>query len=324
MLPVCSRLGKFRVGVSIHGFALKCGYLLDENLVPALISVHGDGGNVKIARDIFDCLLEKNVTIWNAMISAYTQNQKSEDAFALFRKMLQDDVQPNVVTFVSIVPACKSFDNICGEAMHACVLIRGYENEVSVATVLISMYAKLGNVDSAKFLSHQIPQKNVLTWNSIISGYVHNRCWGQSLATFHEMLSKGSDPDAVSIVTILSSCSKLGAILLGKSAHAYSLKRWVNLDLNVSNALLAFYSDCRDMISALKLFHKTQITNVISWNTLISGFVHNGEYKNAVSLHYQMHQKDMDMDLVTLISILPCYHETEDLVQGREIGRAHV
>ncbi|KAL8105221.1 pentatricopeptide repeat-containing protein At5g39350-like [Apium graveolens] len=133
------------------------------------------------------------------------------------------------------------------------------------------------------------------------------------------MLLKGSNPDAVSIVTVLSPCSKLGAILLGKSAHAYSLKRWLNLELKISNALLAFYSDCRDMISAVKLFHEMAITNVISWNTLISGFVHIGEYQNAVSLHHQMHRKDMDMDLVTLISILLCFHETEDLVQGRAI-----
>ncbi|KAL8124882.1 pentatricopeptide repeat-containing protein At5g39350-like [Apium graveolens] len=319
VLPVCSRLGKFCVGVSIHGFALKCGYLLDENLVPALISVYGDGGDLSIARDIFNCLSQKNVSIWNAMISAYTQNQKSEDAFLLFREMLQDDVQPNVVTFVSIVPACKSFGSTCGEAVHACVLLRGYENQVSVATVLISMYAKLGNVDSAKFISHRVPHKNVLTWNSIISGYIYNKCWEESLATFHEMLLEGSNPDAVSIVTVLSSCSKLGAILLGKSAHAYSLKRWLNLELNISNALLAFYSDCRDMISAVNLFHEMAITSVISWNTLISGFVHVGQYQNAVSLHHQMHRKDMDMDLVTLISILPCFHETEDLVQGRAI-----
>lgn len=139
------------------------------------------------------------------------------------------------------------------------------------------MYAKLGNVDSAKFISHQIPQKNVLTWNSIISGYVHNRCWGESLATFCEMLSEGSDPDAVSIVTVLSFCSKLGAFLLGKSAHAFSMKKWINLDLNVSNALLAFYADRHDMITASKLFHKMPVSNFISWNTLISGFVHNGE-----------------------------------------------
>ncbi|XP_017239746.1 pentatricopeptide repeat-containing protein At3g16610 [Daucus carota subsp. sativus] len=319
VLPVCSRLGNFFVGKTIHGLALKCGYLMDENLVPALISVYGDGGNVTIARDIFDCLSQKNVTIWNSMISAYTKNQKSEDAFVLFRKMLQDDVQPNVVTFVSIVPACKSFGSICGEALHACVLVRGYENEISVATVLISMCAKLGNVDSAEFLSNQIPQRSVITWNSIISGYTHNGYWREGLATFNEMLLEGSDPDAVSIVTVLSSCSKLGAILLGKSAHAFGLKRWVNLDLNVSNALLAFYSECHDMISAVKLFHKMPITNAISWNTLISGFVHHGEYQSAISLHHQMHQKDMDMDLVTLISILPCFHEVRDLVQGQAI-----
>ncbi|XP_074342740.1 pentatricopeptide repeat-containing protein At4g30700-like [Apium graveolens] len=180
LLPVCSRLGKFHVGVSIHGFALKCGYLLDEYLVPALISIYGDGGNLSIARDIFDCLSQKNVTIWNAMISAYTQNHKFEDSFLLFRQMLQNDVQPNVVTFVSIVPACKSFGSTCGEAVHACVLVRGYENQVSVATVLISMYSKLGNVDSAKFISHRVPHKNVLIWNSIISGYIYNKCWEES------------------------------------------------------------------------------------------------------------------------------------------------
>ncbi|RVW55399.1 Pentatricopeptide repeat-containing protein, mitochondrial [Vitis vinifera] len=317
IIPLCTRMKCLDIGKSIHGFVVKSGFSSDEFLTPALISMYAGGGNLFIARDLFDSAAEKNVVIWNSMISAYAQNQKSSEAFKMFQQMLKANMQPNVVTFVSIIPCCENSANFWyGKSLHAHVMKYRLDSQLSVATALLSMYAKLGDLNSADFIFYQMPRRNLLSWNSMISGYGHNGLWEASMDAFCDMQFEGFDPDAISIVNILSACSKLEAILLGKAAHAFSFRKEFDSILNISNALLAFYSDCGKLSSSFKLFQKMPLRNAISWNTLISGCVHNGDTKKAVALLHKMQQEKMELDLVTLISIIPICRVAENLIQG--------
>ncbi|OVA10469.1 Pentatricopeptide repeat [Macleaya cordata] len=317
LIPVCTRLGTLDIGRSIHGFTIKCGFCLNETLVPALISMYGGGDDLSVSRKLFDLLHEKNVASWNAMISAYTQSRKTSEAFEIYRLMLRENVQPNLVSFVSVIPSC---DNIqSGESVHACGIKCGLDQQNSVATGLLSMYAKLGVLDSAQIIFDGMPERSLLSWNATVSGYVQNGLPDVGLTAFYEMQLAGRIPDSVSMVSVLSACAKLKITKLGMSAHAYCLRNGFDSNLNVSNALLTFYSDCDRLSSSLKLFHKMVIRNVVSWNTLISNSVHNGDIETALTFVRQMQQEDVKFDLVTMISILPTYSETEKLVQGMTI-----
>nr|DAD41303.1 TPA_asm: hypothetical protein HUJ06_015626 [Nelumbo nucifera] len=320
IVPVCTHLRILDTGRSLHGFAVKCGFCSDEALVPAFISMYGGVGDLCIVRKLFDLLPERNVIAWNAMISAYTQNKRSSEAFELFRLMLQGNMLPNSVTYISMFTSCDYLGSSwCGESLHASGIKHGLEHQISVTIALISLYAKDGDIDSAKFLFDEIPEKNLLSWNSMISGYVQNGFLDLGLAAFRNMQTTGLIPDAVSIVTILSACSRLDGIHLGKSAHAFILRNGFESNINVLNSLLAFYCDPEQLSSSLVLFHKMAMRNVVSWNTLIAGCVHTGNIGDAISLLRQMQQEDVRLDLVTIITILPGFCETEGLVQGMAI-----
>ncbi|GMH14782.1 hypothetical protein Nepgr_016623 [Nepenthes gracilis] len=287
IIPVCTRLGCLNMGKHLHGYAIKCGFFQNELLTPALISMYAHTGDIVAGRRLFDLSPIKNIVIWNSMIYAYTQNQRSYDAYEMFSDMLHSDFCPNTVTFVSIIPCCEDLDSIWhGECLHACVVKHALEKQASVATALISMYANLGYLDSAKFLFDQI------------AGFV---------------------PDAISIISVLTACCNLEAVLLGKSAHAFSIKKDLNSNLNLSNLLLAFYSDCHQVSSSYKLFQKMVVQNTISWNTMISGYLNNGEIQKAVALLLEMQLEGVEFDLVTLISILPYCYKRGDLVQGMAV-----
>ncbi|PRQ47978.1 putative tetratricopeptide-like helical domain-containing protein [Rosa chinensis] len=317
IVPVCTRLGCVRAGESLHCFAVKSGYFLNDFLVPALISMYAGDGDICGARKLFDSVVEKNVAVWNAMISAYTQRQEPVLAFELFRWMLLVDIRPNLVTFVSIIPSFENFISLSfGESLHACVVKHGSENQLPVLTALVSMYAKLGSIDESRYLFDQMHSKNLLLWNSMISGYVYNGLWDLSLGLFREMQVSRFDADAVSVISIISACSKLEADLLGRSAHAFSIRKGFHSNINLSNALLAFYSDCHLLSYSITLFHKMPLRNGITWNTLISSCVHHGETDGAVALYYQMQKEGFKLDLVTLTSILPSWSDEENLGQG--------
>ncbi|KAI9166044.1 hypothetical protein LWI28_025239 [Acer negundo] len=321
VIPVCNRLGRFRFGKSLHGFTVKSGYLSNAFLVPALISMYAGDCDLSSCRKLFDSVLKKNATVWNAMISAYTHRKKSFEAFELLRRMLRAETKPDLVTFVSIIPLCEDYSSIpYGESLHACVTKHGLGTLISILTALLSMYAKLGDVEAAKFLFDQIPNRNLLAWNAMVSGYVHNRLWNASLALFYEMQLAGFNPDAISIISILSACSKLEVILFGKSAHAFSLRKSIDSNLDVSNALLMFYSDLGQLSDCFKLFHRMAARNTVSWNTLISGCVQNREVQKAVFLFNQMLKEVAEQpDMVTLISVIPSYNQNEDLQRGKAI-----
>ncbi|KAL8477168.1 hypothetical protein ACS0TY_029461 [Phlomoides rotata] len=319
LLPLCSRLGFNGVGVSLHGLAYKLGFMEVESLLPALISIYANCGDLFAARKIFNASTRKDVAIWNSMISAYTRTQKLENAVSVFQKMLMDEVKPNVVTFVSLLPLSENLDSILYlESFHACVVKFRYEKEPSVVTALVSVYSKLGNMESAEFLFHNMKVRNLLLWKTMLSSCANHGLSNQSLDVFSLMQMDGFVPDAISIVSLLSSCSKLKATLLGKSAHAFVIRKSIDSNLNVLNALLAFYCDCSELVYSFRIFDRMVLKNVVSWNTMISRCVENGELEGAMLLLHEMRQEGVDFDLITLISILPSCHES----RNQELGLA--
>ncbi|KAL6551720.1 hypothetical protein OROGR_007874 [Orobanche gracilis] len=320
VFPVCSRLGVDSFCTSLHALAYKLGYNGDESLVPALISVYANSGDLLAAGEVFYTSTRKNVAIWNAIISAYTRNQRTENAFAVFKIMLLNEMKPNMVTFVSLFPSSENLGSIRYiESLHASLVKYGFEKEVSVVTALLSVYAKLGNMDSSEFLFHSVRVKNTLIWNSIVSAYAGHGFPEHTFKLFRLMQKDGFNPDEISIISLLCSCSELNATLLGKSAHAFSFRRKIDLNINAINALLAFYSECCELEYSLRIFEKMVLKNIISWNTMISGCVDNGELEQAMQLFHRMRQKCVNFDSVTLINILPVCHECEEPNLGSAI-----
>lgn len=313
VIPVCTRLGCVVIGKPLHGLAVKSGCFSDGFLVPALISMYGSDADLSAARAMFESLVERNVVVWNAMINAYTQNKRFYDASEMFREMLRASVTPDSVTFVSIIPSSESYSSIgYGESLHAYVVKLGIGNQVSVLTALVSMYSRHGDVYSSKCIFDEMPRTNLLSWNAMISGYVSNDLCDESLVAVRAMQLAGYAPDDASVVSILSACSRVEDILLGKSTHAFIVRREMEASLNVSNALLAFYSYCYQLSSSFKLFNRMAAKNVVSWNTMISSCIHNEQVDNVATLVHLMQLEGINLDLVTVISILPSCSSCEN------------
>ncbi|GAB2282608.1 hypothetical protein Dimus_017147 [Dionaea muscipula] len=317
IIPVCTRLGCLNVGKALHGYAIKSGFHSDESLPSALISMYANNGDIIAARRLFDLSPVENIVTWNSIIQAYLQNLQPTEAYKLFHHMLLAGHRPNRVTFVSVLSCCGSFSSLShGEYLHlhAFVIKVGLENHAGLASTLISMYAKRGCLDSAELIFHHTTHKNLLTWNSMISGYVHNGDWDMTFTSFHQLqYSAGFAPDSVSLISVVSACGELGALLLGKSAHAFSIRKGFDSHLNLLNLLLSFYSKCHQITYSFKVFQTMNDRSSISWNTMISGCVWNGEKGKAITLLQQMQYEGVEIDSVSLISILPCYNIATDI-----------
>ncbi|KAJ9163170.1 hypothetical protein P3X46_022868 [Hevea brasiliensis] len=105
-LSACANLPALCYGKEIHGFMIKGALNFDLFSVSALIDMYGKCGNLSTARHVFDMMQEKNEVSWNSIIAAYGSHGHLEESLALFHKMLQDGIQPDNVTFLTILSAC--------------------------------------------------------------------------------------------------------------------------------------------------------------------------------------------------------------------------
>lgn len=108
-------VGDIVLGKSLHGYCIKIGFGYNLNAVTALVDMYAKMGNIYLAREVFDGLVEKDVVLWNCLIRIHARNCLVEEAVALLQKMRYEGVRPNSSTFVgllSVYPASRSMHGV--------------------------------------------------------------------------------------------------------------------------------------------------------------------------------------------------------------------
>lgn len=106
------------------------------------------------------------------MIAGFAQSGLVVDALEHFRQMQMTDVMPDLATMVSVLPACAYLAALKeGTWIHAYIIRRGFEFDISVSNALIDMYAKCGELGFACQLFDSMSEKNVISWNAMIAAY---------------------------------------------------------------------------------------------------------------------------------------------------------
>ncbi|KAI3848270.1 hypothetical protein MKX03_020403 [Papaver bracteatum] len=165
------------VGVQCFLYSLHLGIFyfgahLNSLVSTALITVYSRLNEIGSARKLFDEAPNKSLETWNSMISGYTQNGFTDSAINLFKHMQILEIRPNPVTLTSILPACAQLGAITlGKWIHELVIKEEFQSNAYVSTALIDMYAKCGSIDEANSLFENMKEKNVVSWNAMISGY---------------------------------------------------------------------------------------------------------------------------------------------------------
>ncbi|KAG8389066.1 hypothetical protein BUALT_Bualt02G0190600 [Buddleja alternifolia] len=106
LLPVCGMIGSIGKGREIHGVIYRTGLDINFFVASALIDMYSKCGSVEEARNVFNTIRTKNAASWNAMIGCYGKHGMVNSAIKLFEKMINEEIQPNEVTLISVLYAC--------------------------------------------------------------------------------------------------------------------------------------------------------------------------------------------------------------------------
>ncbi|XAR50243.1 hypothetical protein NMG60_11004513 [Bertholletia excelsa] len=319
ILKACSRLRALNEGEQIHAQVMKHGFGSNEFVENTLIHMYANCGEVEVARRVFDGMSNRGVITWNSMVAGYAKSGYWEEVVALFREMLSMDVGFDAVTLVCVLTACGRLGDIeLGEWINKYIEENGLKGNVTLVTSLVDMYSKCGHVDSARQLFDAMPRRDVVAWSAMISGYSQaNRC-REALELFHKMQKTNAEPNEVTMVSVLSSCSVLGALETGKWVHSYIKKNRMKLTVNLGTALLDFYAKCGSVDSAVEVFRKMPSRNVLSWTVLIQGLASNGLGKRAIEFFNLMLEKNTNPNDVTFIGVLSACSHAGLVDEGRD------
>eukprot|EP00250_Pteridium_aquilinum_P002566 c12790_g1_i1 orf=532-3174(+) len=201
----------------MHARLEKNGFGTEVVVQNALITLCGKWGNLQDAERIFDTMPEWDVVTWNAMIGAYSGHRKITKVLEVFKQMLDQDVTPNKVTFISVVSACASQTLfIEGKHIHTWAVDNGCDSDTILGTAILTMYGRCGSVEDARWCFDNLQERSVLTRNAMMAVYSQHGQGKEAIQLFQQMRQERLVPDALSFLAVLVACSHAGLADEGK------------------------------------------------------------------------------------------------------------
>ncbi|KAJ7545313.1 hypothetical protein O6H91_09G114700 [Diphasiastrum complanatum] len=309
-LDACAGQAALEKGQEIHSAILDSGYEGQVNVGTALVHMYGKCGNLEEARSVFARMPQRNLVTWNAMIAACSQNGHCKEALELLNQMDCDGIAPNQITYLCALDACASLAVLDeGQKIHASISEDGYEGEVAVANALINMYGKCENLDAARSVFNRMPNRDVVSWNAMITACSQNGHGKVALEYFYQMQLHGISPDRVTYICALDAASSIAALDKGQEIHSAILREGYEGQVIFGNALVSMYGKCGSLEDARIVFNQMPQRDVISWNSMIAVFAQNGHGEEALDAFDQMQRDGFEPDHVTFLSVLAaCSH----------------
>ncbi|XP_039119149.1 pentatricopeptide repeat-containing protein At4g13650 isoform X1 [Dioscorea cayenensis subsp. rotundata] len=289
----------------IHGRLVRHGFCSDPIIGNPLIDLYSKNGNVESGWSVFDELSSRDNVSWVAMVSGFSQNGLGEEALRLYHWMHQSRVSPTPYVLSSVLSACtkvKFFEH--GEQVHAQALKQGFCSETFVGNALVTLYSQCGYLNMAEQIFGEMPCRDRVTYNALMSGQVQLGCSESALLTFKEMRLSGFEPDPVTISSLLTACSSTEAIQKGEQLHSFALKAGLSSDYIIEGSILDLYVRCAKVEDAHEFFNMTDKTNVVLWNVMLVAYGQMGNLQKSFDLFYQMHFAGMQPNQYTYPSIL--------------------
>ncbi|CAK7329083.1 unnamed protein product [Dovyalis caffra] len=295
-----------RHGKSLHACLIKQGFDSFTSIGHSIMGFYIRCGDLDIAVDVFNYMVRNRDSVsWNILIRGHLDNGALVEGLWWFTNARVTGFEPNTSTLVLVIQACRSLRNKHdGLKLHGYVIKSGFWTISSVQNSLLSLYAD-ADMEFARELFDEMHEKDVISWSVMIGGYLQWEDPQLALLMFREMVSVlGLEPDGVVVVTVLKACASSRDLCAGRLVHGLVIHRGFNCDLFVENSLIDMYSKCNDSGSAFKVFNEMSRRNNVSWNSMLSGFVLNENYLEALSLISSMKKEGVEADGVTLVNIL--------------------
>ncbi|KAG8386908.1 hypothetical protein BUALT_Bualt03G0197700 [Buddleja alternifolia] len=281
---------------------------------------------------------------YTKQLTSLVNNGRHHQALSLFQHIhssLSNSLDPFIFPL-----ALKSSAFLCcphlGASIHALAIKSSFITNPFVACGLVDLYGKCVSIHSARQLFDEIPVRNVVVWNSMISLYTHSKDMQSALKLFHEMdfapnastfntmitgfvemengfynvisfyrkLQEMSiEPNLITVLGLLRACVGIAALHLIKEIHGYSMRKNIDPHSHLRSGLVEAYGRCGCLHKARLVFASMKEKDVVAWSSLISAYALHGQAKEALETFEQMEAENVKADEITFLGVLKaCSH----------------
>ncbi|KAL2320150.1 hypothetical protein Fmac_029119 [Flemingia macrophylla] len=241
--------------------------------------------NLRHARTLLHHSATPSPISWNILIRGYAATASALEAFWVFRKMRDRGVMPNKLTFPFLIKSCAASSALNeGRQVHADAVKCGLDSDVYVSNNLINFYGCCKKIVDARKVFEEMPQRTVVSWNSVMTACVESLWLGDGIRYFFRMRGCGFVPDETSMVVVLSACAELGYLSLGRWVHSQLVLRGMALSVQLGTALVDMYGKSGALGCATAVFERMEKRNVWTWSAMILGLAQHGFAEEALAL----------------------------------------
>ncbi|XP_049379291.1 pentatricopeptide repeat-containing protein At2g27610 [Solanum stenotomum] len=307
-VKLCTKLKELVFARQLHGRVMKNGFYFDNNIRTALMVSYTKCGEMDDAFKLFSIMHKfRNVVSWTAMIGGYMQNNRQEQAANLFCQMKKDGIRPNDFTYSTILAAHPSISLF---QVHTEVIKTEYQSSPTVGTALLDAYVKTGDTDEAAKVFEEIDEKDIIAWSAMLSGYAQKGDIQGAIRVFRQLVKDGVSPNEFTFSSVINACvTSMASVEQGKQFHCSAIKSGHSNALCVSSALVTMYAKRGNIESANEIFKRQPERDLVSWNSMISGYAQHGYGRKALKIFEEMRKRNLDMDNITFIGVISaCTH----------------
>ncbi|KAH9557995.1 hypothetical protein CY35_07G114000 [Sphagnum magellanicum] len=290
VLNACAGLRALEEGRRAHQLIMQTGCEADVFVGSSIVDMYAKCGSMEDAWRVFCKMPSQDVVTWTAMILGYVRCGQGQKALELYKRMQQEGVQPDAVTFVV--------------------------SDVFVRSSLIDMYAKCGSMEEASRVFNKLPSRAAVCWNAMIFGHVKCGEGHKALQLFQKMQHEGVQPDPATYVGVLNACANVVALEEGRRTHERIIQSRCESNVFVKSSLIDMYAKCGSMEEASRVFNKLP-SRVVCWNAMIFGHVKCGEGHKALQLFQKMQHEGVQPDPATYVGVLNACANVVALEEGR-------
>lgn len=320
-----AELQEIQTGMMVQALAMKVGCHFHDHVMNGLISLYAKCGDILTAKLLFGLIVKPDLIVYNTMISGFNCNNEIELSVQLFKELVSSRYKVSSSSVVGLIPVFYPFGHLeLTLSIHGFCEKSAFLFSSSVSTALTTVYSRLNEIEFARQLFDESPEKTLASWNAMISGYAQNGETEMAISLFHEMQKLDIHPNHVTVTSILSACAQLGALSLGKWVHDLIKREYLDSNIYVSTALIDMYMKCGSIEEARRLFDNTGNKNAVTYNSMITGCGLHGHGHEALKLFEKMLLSGILPTKVTFLSILYACSHTGLVEEGEEMFRSMI
>ncbi|KAI5000462.1 pentatricopeptide repeat-containing protein At3g58590-like [Hordeum vulgare subsp. vulgare] len=348
VLYACTSINAQEHGKSVHAKSIKHNLNTTVFVSTSLVDFYNKCVGRRDALKVLEEVPHKSTASWNALLSIKSDGD-FPTLFMILRDMLRSGISPNEFTFSSLL---KDLSLLDVHQIHALVTKLGYDGNDYVSSAIISSYVSHGFVSDAlaygvtldpdscnvsmnvlagaynrahmyqetkELLLHQQTSDNI-SWSILITACSRNGDYTEAFGLFRQMRILGHHFDNYVAVSLLSICTKVNSLVLGRLVHGVIIKTSYGCsDTRTNNMLLDMYAKCGRIEDCLKAFEEMEDRNVISWTAVISGLALNGFSRKALAWFKAMEEAAVKPDKVAILAVLSACRHGGLVQEGMEI-----